>query len=258
MGAYGFVGAGEIAAAVVEGLSEGVDDPPPVFLSPRGRDVGRELARRFPNVQVCGSNQEVVERASAVVIAVRPRQAHGVLAELAFDERHLVISAVAGVQLEQLYGCVAPARRVVRSIPLPQAARRASLTAMYPEDAGARGLFERVGSVLVPDGEPALEAVSAASGTFAAHLDYLNTISGWLAEQGLDRESATAYTTYVFGQLGRSLLQRPDALAVLTERHGTPGGSNEQLVRELRGGGVPGMVRDALDGLLARLRGAEA
>ena len=44
--AYGFVGAGAITAAIVEGLHAGSANPPAVFLSPRGRSVGRELAGR--------------------------------------------------------------------------------------------------------------------------------------------------------------------------------------------------------------------
>jgi len=42
--AYGFVGAGEITAAIVDGLTTGVAGPPAIFLSPRGRSVARELA----------------------------------------------------------------------------------------------------------------------------------------------------------------------------------------------------------------------
>jgi pyrroline-5-carboxylate reductase len=34
----------------------------------------------------------------------------------------------------------------------------------------------------------------------------------------------------------------------------TPGGINEQLMMDLRADGVPGMVRNALDRVLARLR----
>ncbi len=80
--AYGFVGAGELTAAIVTGLSDGVADPPPVFLSPRGRAVGRELASRFSNVRVCSGNAEVVEQATTILLAVRPPIGREVLSEL--------------------------------------------------------------------------------------------------------------------------------------------------------------------------------
>lgn len=251
---YGFIGAGEITAAIVEGLSADNADPPAVFLSPRGRDVGRELAGRFPNVRICNSNQDVLDNVGPVVLAVRPPIVRTVLAELSFQPRHAVISAVAGIRLQQLREWTAPAGQVVRVIPLPHAARRHSLTAMYPNDTTARELFGRVGDVVAANDEKTLNSFSAATATFAAHLDYLTTIADWLTKHGVDDGTANAYTTYIFGQLGQSLLDHhDDSLAALTKKYMTPGGINEQLMTELRDDGVPDLVRQALDRVLTRL-----
>lgn len=252
--AYGFLGAGEITAAIVAGTHRTATEAPAVFLSPRGRSVGRDLAGRFPNVHVCESNQEVLEYATSIVLAVRPENAQPVVTELAFHPQHTLMSAVAGVRLEQLRDWAAPADQIVRAIPLPQAAQAQSLTAMYPENAIARELFSRVGDVLVPEDEAGLATFSAATATFATHLDYLATIVGWMTDNGVDRDTATTYITRIFGQMGQSLLQRTDCLAVLTEQHSTPGGINEQVRTDLRSEGMPDMVRHALDRILARLR----
>lgn len=99
---YRFVGTGEITATVVDGLHVADGEPPTIPLSPRGRAVGQELAARFPRVQVCGSNQEVVDSASTVVLAVRPETPHTVLTELTWRPRHVLLSAVAGVRRQQL------------------------------------------------------------------------------------------------------------------------------------------------------------
>lgn len=249
---YGFVGVGELTAAIVTGLSADVAEPPEVFLSPRGR--GSELAARFPNVRVCDSNQDVLEHATTIVVAVRPPDGRTVLSELTWRPEHVVISALAGVRLSLLREWAAPADRAVRVIPLPQAARRKSLTAVYPDDAAARVLFGQVGDVVVPAKETALEVFSAATATFAAHLDYLATIAGWMTGHGVEQRVADAYVTYIFGQLGESLSQHTD-LATLTGKHMTPGGINEQLMTDLRNDGVPGHVRRALDRILVRLKG---
>lgn len=251
---YGFVGAGEITAAIVHGLNANVADPPVIFLSPRGRRVGHELAARFPNVRVCDSNQDVLENATSIVLAVRPPIARAVLQELSFRPQHIVMSAVAGVRLQQLRDWAAPAGHIVRVIPLPQAAHGQSLTAMYPDNAVARELFGRVGSTLVPGEEKTIDAFSAATATFAAHLDYITTVAQWLADHGVEHRTATAYTTHIFGQLGKALLQPTETLATLTDKHTTPGGINEQLMIDLRRDRVPDMVRRALDRVLARLR----
>lgn len=254
MTAYGFVGTGEITAAIVEGLSVGVAEPPTIFLSPRGRSIGRELASRFSHVTVCGSNQEVLDRVDAVVLAVRPQVAREVLGELSFRPEHVVISAIAGVQVEELQR-LTKANQVTRVIPLPSASKGQSLTAMYPENAVARELFGRVGDLVVPSGEAALEAFSAATATVAAHLDYLSTIAGWLAAQGVDEDAATRYVANVFGPLGASVLEHTGPFDSLVAKHMTPGGINEQIRDDLRRAGVPDSVRHALDRVLTRLRG---
>ena len=251
---YGFVGTGEITAAIVEGLSDGVAEPPAVFLSPRGRSTGLELASKFPRATVCGSNQEVLDSATVIVLAVRPQVAQEVLAELSFKPDHVVISAIAGVQMESLRELTG-AGEITRVIPLPSASSRSSLTAMYPDNAVARTLFEAVGSVVVPDSESALEAFSAATATVAAHLDYLSTIAAWLADQGVDPDAATTYVSKIFGPVGASVLDHTGPFDSLVAKHMTPGGINQQIRDDLRHEGVPEQVRHALDRVLTRLRG---
>lgn len=254
MTAYGFVGTGEITAAIVEGLCEGVAEPPEIYLSPRGRSTAAELAARFPQVTVCSSNQEVLESCAVIVLAVRPQIVREVLGELSFKPDHVVISAVAGVQVESLR-VLTGAAEITRVIPLPSASSRSSLTAMYPENAVARALFEAVGSVVVPDSESALEAFSAATATVAAHLDYLSTIAGWLAAQGVDEDDATSYISKIFGPVGASVLDHTGPFDTLIGKYMTPGGINEQIMTDLRNEGVPDQVRHALDRVLTRLRG---
>ncbi|NIH81317.1 NAD(P)-binding domain-containing protein [Amycolatopsis viridis] len=252
---YGFLGTGEITAAIVTGLCSGLADPPRIVLSPRGRAASRALAARFPTVDVAAGNQEVLDRAPTVVLAVRPPVTREVLSGLSFRPDHVLVSAVAGVQLDRLREWAAPAGGLVRAIPLPQAASARSRTVVFPDHPAARALFDRVGGVLVPGEEKAFDAFSAVTATFAAHLDYLATIAGWLAAQGVDRRTATGYTTHIFGRLGESLSQHSDSLDTLIRSHATPGGNNEQFRADLRRDGVPAAVRRALDHILDRLRG---
>lgn len=247
---YGFVGTGEIAAAIVQGLNANVTDAPTIFLSPRGHEIGQELAERFPDVHVCDGNQDVLDNATTIVLAVRSHVAREVLAEMTFGPQHVLISAVAGVPLTKLRDWARSAGHIVRAIPLPPAARGHSLTAMYPDNATAGELFSRVGGLFVPSDEEAFDAVSAATATFAAHLDYLATIALWLADHGVEHSDATAYVTHVFGQLGRSLLEGTGALETLARLHMTPGGNNERFMTDLRHSGVPDEVRHALDRIL--------
>lgn len=253
----GFVGTGAITAALVRGLNRHLDRAPRVYLSPRGERTAAMLDREFGNVSVCGSNDAVLAATPIVVVAVRSADAPDVLRELRFTESHVVISVVAGMSLATLAAAAAPASRVVRAIPLPWVAQGAGSTPIHPADPDAEELFNQVGDVIVTDSEAALEALSAASATVAAHLEQLQTITDWLAAQDVAPELAVRYVTQNFGRLGGSLLDldgAPDALGELARHHTTPGGLNEQFRAGLRVAGVPNATRRGLDALLARVR----
>jgi pyrroline-5-carboxylate reductase len=79
------------------------------------------------------------------------------------------------------------------SCALPPVARRAGITPVLPGTAAARGLFSRLGGVSVVEEPGAFDAMSAASGTVAAHLRYVATVSAWLSDQGVAPDQAARY-----------------------------------------------------------------
>jgi pyrroline-5-carboxylate reductase len=60
----GFIGTGEITAAMVTGLSSSQTARPSIRLSPRNAAIAANLANRFANVSVASSNQDVLDSAT--------------------------------------------------------------------------------------------------------------------------------------------------------------------------------------------------
>jgi pyrroline-5-carboxylate reductase len=255
-GELGIVGVGAIAEAMVIGICEGEDASPAIVLSPRNAERASRLAERYASVQVADSNQSVVDRADIVLLCVRPHDASAVLADLTFRAEQVVISVMAGIPIDDLRPEVTPAEVIVRAIPLPAVARRRGLTAIHPPNEVARGIFEPLGGVIVPDDERAFDSLSASSATIAAHLAYLDTISRWLVDRGIREADATRYVAAMFGALSETL---PDSqsidLSALADDFATPGGFNEQFLAALRDAGTYDSVEDALDGVARRLEG---
>lgn len=251
---YGILGVGEIGASIVTGLCEGVDDAPRILLSPRNADRAAALASRYPSVSVAPDNQSLASRCSAVVLSVRPKDSRAILGGLAFRPDQAIISVMAGVPDDELAALVAPARDIARAVPLPPVGRRAGVTPVHPGTAAARALFDRLGGASDVEDAGAFEAMSAATGTIAAHLRYLAAISKWLSDQGVGPEQAARYVRSVFANVAEDLGSGRGNLDELARAHATPGGINERFSAMLEEAGVFDTVSRSLQAIYNTLQ----
>ncbi|MDR2373324.1 MAG: pyrroline-5-carboxylate reductase [Bifidobacteriaceae bacterium] len=116
----GFVGAGNMAGAIITGVVEGglVAAGEIGAHDPDARKV-KELAERAGIVALAG-NEEVVATSDTVVLAVKPQYVPGVLEQiggLIVAKRPLVVSIAAGLTLKHLDGWLGPNVPVVRVMP---------------------------------------------------------------------------------------------------------------------------------------------
>jgi pyrroline-5-carboxylate reductase len=252
----GFVGTGAIAAAMVRGLSSEGGPRQNILLSPRNATVAADLAGRFDKVSVCASNQEVLDRADTVVVSVRPQVAEEVLSGLRFSSRHVVISLVAGFLVRRLADLVSPAGQIWRAIPLPSVAERRSPIAVYPPGGTGAELFAPLGQVFGIENEDHLNAFSTATSTMAAYFGFVGHIASWAALKGIPEQQAREYVARMFAGLAHAGLgAASQSFEDLASAHATPGGLNEQVLRELTDHGVFETLRAALDSVHRRAAG---
>ena len=249
---YGVIGVGAIAEAIVTGLCEGIQDAPRLLLSPRNAGISGALAERYATVAIGADNQAVLDAAPVVLLCLRPQLAREALAELRFRDDHAVISAMAGISIDELKRLIAPATDVARCIPLPPVARRAGVTPVHPPQAAAKALFDRLGGTVEVSEIEAYDGFAVASATIAAHCEYLRTIAEWLTAHGVAAEGANRYIAATFADFGGTLGRRHD-LENLARDHATPGGINERFWSSLEEAGVYDNVRTGLDRVLAHL-----
>lgn len=246
---YAVIGVGSIAEAIVTGLSES-PTPPAILLSPRGRERTRRLAARYPGVRVAADNQEAASGAGTVLLCLRPQDARDALSALRFGPGQRLISAMASVSADELAGLAGPVAEISRAIPATAVATRKGLTPVFPGGGAAQRLFDGLGGSMVLGSERLLDAVSVASATVAAHLAYLQTVSAWLAGQGVELGAAQRLIASVFAGATADFANDAD-FAALARHHATPGGLNERFERSLRDAGGYAAVTEALDALLA-------
>ncbi|CAB3722997.1 pyrroline-5-carboxylate reductase [Paraburkholderia rhynchosiae] len=250
----GFIGTGIITQAVVTGLLRSGVSIDPISLSPRNGEIAARLAALDGRVQVCASNQEVLETSDVVCLAVIPQIATGVLSELRFDARHHVISFIAGIPLDEVRRLVGSAgSKVVRAIPLPAVAEGKGSTAICPPDAIAKSLFSALGEAVEVDDEHKFDALSAVTATMASFFAVLEAQASWLVGQGLDYDAARSFLSGYCVGLAHDTTRGGEPFTALIEHCMTPGGINEQVHTELLKRGTYSHFGDALDRVLTRL-----
>ena len=188
--AYGVLGVGALASAIVTGLCEGVEEAPLIVLSPRNSEASAALAARYPSVTVGSDNQAVVDAADLVFVTLRRAHAD-LLGELTWRPEQVVVSATAGLPLDRLRELVAPVDHVARAVPMPAVATRSSRTPVHPPLAPVLEVFERLGGTMPIDDGDQFEAIFTAMGTVAPFFEYLRILSDFLVGHGLASADAS-------------------------------------------------------------------
>ena len=248
---YAVLGVGSIAEAIMTGLCRDADAPPRVVLSPRGHARATRLAARFPTVRVAPDNQDAASSAGTVLLCLRPQDAVEALASVRLDAGQRVVSVMASLTSAELAELIGPVAEISRGIPATAVSSRQGFTPVYPAGSAAQRLFDELGGSLVLSSERLLDATSVASATVAAHLTYLETVSAWLARQGVDADESRRLLASVFAGATAGFAHSAD-FAELARQHATPGGLNERLAAALRRAGVYQTVERGLDELLGR------
>jgi pyrroline-5-carboxylate reductase len=234
----GFLGTGHITSAIVTGLGSSEHR---IWLSPRNAEIAADLARRFPKVIVASSNQDVLDESEVILVALPPTTAPGIIADLRFRADHQIISVISGFPMKDIAAVVAPATVITRAVPLPSVAERAGPTAIHPPNATVAALFDSMGAAIPVEREDEFEAFCAVTAAIASHLTFAETVASWLARHGVPEVTARTYIATMFRG------------ATHAKEHATPGGINEQLLRDLTQHGLFEHLSAGLDAVLRRI-----
>lgn len=246
MARVGFIGTGEITAALVRGLkSQGHE----ILVSPRNAAMAARLASEVPELRIA-PNDQVVAGSDVVFLCLLARVVDDALAGLPFRAGQTVISVMVDVPLARLRKLCAPATDISITIPLPPIAEGGCPLPVYPATPALEALFGARNLIIPQRDETALSAHLAVSAICSPILDQLLTAANWLAGFTGDQDRAEAY---VLAMIRGYLPERPapgelcNSLAKLS----TEGGLNATL-RAAMGAAKGDMIR-GLDGFRGRL-----
>ena len=246
----GFIGAGNMAAALARGWGE------PVLCTDSGSGRAAALAQELGG-EALGSNRELAERADVVILAHKPAQLGEVAGEIAGAAK-AVVSLLAGATQADVRA-VYPDTPVLRVEPnTPAEVGQGVLAFAIPDapvdeqlHAAIKERFAALGTVVeVP--ERLMVVAGASSGVAPAYWALL--VEAWVdAAVRRGMPVATAQELVIGGMAGTAeLLQRRyggDTLA-LRRAVASPGGTTARGLAALERGGVRAALADAMDSVV--------
>lgn len=256
-----FIGAGNMAEAMIRGLLRGGDSQPGEISASGPREERMlELHERF-GIGTSTSNRAVLEGAELVILSVKPQIMRRVLDEIAdaIPPEALVISIAAGVPISAIEPRIGRATRVIRSMPNTPALVDAGATAIargaHATDADlqdAKRIFDAVGTTVILD-ESLLDAVTGLSGSGPAYIFLiLEALSDAGVKVGLSRRTAQHLAAQTVLGSAKLLIETNEHPGLLKDMVTSPGGTAITGLHTLEAGGLRTTLIDAVEAATRR------
>jgi len=252
----GFLGAGNMAGALIKGLlGSGKVAKDALIASDVREERLADLAKEY-GIRTTQDNAALMAECSVIVLSVKPQVVDRVLVAHggALRPDALLVSIAAGVSIDAMESRLPAGARVVRTMPNTAAIALAGATGIAggthatPADiALSKQLFEAVGRVAVLD-ESLLDAVTGLSGSGPAYIMLIiEALADGGVKVGLHRETAlmlAAQTVYGSAKLLLETGQHPGALKDMVT---SPGGTAIAGLHTLESGGLRRTLIDAVE-----------
>ena len=259
----GFIGAGNMAEAILRGLIDrGVVSADRMMASDPSAER-RALIQKSHGIIVTGENCEIARKSDVLILAVKPQVMAEVLHALSpnLKSSHLLISIAAGIRTSAIDTMCGSLTSIIRVMPNTPAliGKGVSVLCAGPragelEMSLAAQLFKAVGEVLTVN-EDAMDAVTAISGSGPAYLFYwMEAMLKAAEEAGFDPDTAKklVYGTITgAAALADKTSEPPDTLRA---RVTSKGGTTEAAIRVLNERGVGDAVVEAVRAATNRSR----
>lgn len=264
-----FIGAGNMASAIIAGLLHGGRwKPQQIIASNPSVDKLKRLGDQFA-IQTTQDNNQAVDFAKIVIIAVKPQQIATVCRQLAKHDlaKHLLISVVAGYSTQQLEKNLQQKIAVVRAMPNTPSQIGCGASGLFATDAVskqqkqiAQAIFDSIGKSVWIEQETHMDIVTAIAGSGPAYFMLLIQAmleqaeqAGLEAQQAFDLISQTVLGTARLVQFNQKLTtDKQQYLISLREKITSPGGTTQAAIDSLMQNNFTVIVKQAVEAAIIR------
>ena len=257
MDTIGFIGAGNMAEALIKGvISANVCKPKYIFINDIRSDRLEYLTRQY-HVQAVPNSTALAGQVDILILSVKPQNMPNVLLaiESTVKSGTLVISIAAGVKIDEIAAALND-KPIIRVMPNTPALIGEGASALFANNKArpmmdkAMRIFSAIGKAVIVDNEDLIDAVTAISGSGPAYfflmMEEMIRIAG---EMGLPPEIAKILVLQTAN--GSALLASErdkfsESPSELRRKVTSPGGTTEAALKVFAAKNFPQLLADAL------------
>ncbi len=240
MNLVGFIGAGNMGTAMIEGISSRGTD---VTLYAYDIDLARVDALKGEDINKLNSVQEVCQQSKYVVLAVKPQYYPDVFKQIknCLTDEHVIITIAPGYSISKVKKYLGDRIKVVRAMPNTPALVGEGMTAYcFLEDEIStreheviKALFSNFGKSIKIE-ENNMEAIIATSGSSPAYAYlFIEAMADAAVSFGLGREDAYMLAAQALKGAAQMVIETKKHPAQLKDEVCSPGGTTIQAVLKL-------------------------
>lgn len=257
----GFIGAGNMAQAIIHGLiHKEVVVPQDIFLS-AGHFSSAEAVAAATGVTALAENTAVIEAADVIILAVKPNLLSKVLPEIApvLAAEKPLVSIAAGVSLERLAELLGkPQQPFIRVMPNVNVSVEAGVSAICNNEyvletalADVKELFSAVGGVYEIAEKDFSTFVGLAGSSPAYVYMFIDAISRAGVLNGMPKKLATEIAAKAVLGSAKRLLEGTESPWELVDQVSSPGGTTVEGVVTLE---KTGFIPSVIEGIDATIK----
>lgn len=235
-----FIGGGNMAQALIGGLLSRGLPTTRITVSDPVEQIRHVLEEK--GIQTTADNLEAIKNADVVVLAVKPQVLATVLQPLkGLLSDKLVISIIAGAEIQTISDLIGGSQRIVRVMPNTPALVQTGAHGIYASEAVGKQDRELTSQILAAtgltiwlDNEAQIDAVTAVSGSGPAYFFYLmESMIRAGKNLGLEEKVATALTLQTALGAAQMAITSSNSPAELRKNVTSPNGTTQAALEVL-------------------------
>ena len=250
----GFIGTGQIAKATILGILGSDLKINKIYISQRNKKISSQLSKKSKKIFILKDNQEIINKSNWIFLSITPDVGSKILKNLKFKSSQTIINFISTIGITQLKKYIKVKTKIVRALPLPPIALRKGPVPICPANKKVKNFFNHLGTAVEISNEKLFTNLWCMTAMMAPFYENLNTLSEWLSNKGLNKVDAQKYVTSLFFDMSEdAVVNSKKDLRILIKNSQTPGGLNEQALKQLRRSGFYRLLNNAANSILKRL-----